>query len=357
MQHEAVQQLTLFPDLPAAKFPATRYQGSKAKLVDWIWGHIAELEFHTCLDAFGGTGAMAYRLKQAGKQVTYNDLLRFNHYVGLALVENSQVRLDADKVAWLLGRHPEIAYPRFVRDNFHDIYFTDAENAWIDQTVTNIRQLSDPYQFALAFFALCQACIIKRPFNLFHRKNLYLRFAEVERSFGNKAAWDSPFEEKFCDFVREANQAVFDNGHTNRALNFDACQVPEAYDLVYVDTPYISKRGVGVDYRSFYHFLEGLTMYDEWGQHIDRGSKHHRLKPLSSEWTDKERIPAAFDRLFERYRDSILVVSYRGDGIPSETELVRLLKQYKPRVQVECLEYNYALSTNARSKEMLLIGR
>jgi adenine-specific DNA-methyltransferase len=357
MQHQTVQQLTLFPDLPVVSFPATRYQGSKAKLADWIWGHIADLEFHTCLDAFGGTGAVAYRLKQAGKQVTYNDLLRFNYYVGLALVENSQVHLSSEKVAWLLEWHPEIAYPRFVQDNFRDIYFTDEENAWIDQTMANIRQLSDPYQFALAFFALCQACIIKRPYNLFHRKNLYLRFAEVERSFGNKTTWDSPFEERFCDFVQEANQAVFDNGQTNRALNFDAEQVPGEYDLVYIDTPYISRRGVGVDYRSFYHFLEGLTMYDAWGQHIDRGSKHRRLKPQPSEWTDKKRIHAAFDRLFKRYRDSILVVSYRGDGIPSETELLRLLKQYKPRVQVECLEYNYALSTNANSKEMLLLGQ
>lgn len=137
--------------------------------MDWIWEQIAGLDFTTCLDAFGGTGAVAYRLKQASKAVTYNDLLRFNYYVGLALVENRNVRLDADEVDWLLTTHPDIEYPNFIQAHFHDIYFTDEENAWIDRTFTNIRQLADPYKFALAFFALCQACIIKRPYNLFHR--------------------------------------------------------------------------------------------------------------------------------------------------------------------------------------------
>jgi len=356
MRIATAYQQALFPDL-TAKFPSTRYQGSKAKLVDWIWEQIADLDFTTCLDAFGGTGAVAYRLKQAGKRVTYNDLLRFNYYIGLALIENNQVRLSPEEVDWLLTRHPEIAYPRFVQDSFPDIYFTDEENAWIDQTITNIRQLTDPYKFALAFFALCQACIIKRPYNLFHRKNLYLRFAEVERSFGNKTTWDKPFDEWFHAFAIEANRAVFDNGQANRALNCEAVDVPGEYDLVYIDTPYISRQGTPVDYFAFYHFLEGLTMYDEWGKHIDLKSKHRRLKPRPSEWTDKRRIHAAFDQLFRRYQESILVVSYRSDGIPSESKLVSLLKRYKRHVRAEHFGlYKYVLSTNTKSKEILLIG-
>ncbi len=356
MHKFAAYQQALFPDL-MAEFPSTRYQGSKAKLVDWIWAQIADLDFTTCLDAFGGTGVVAYRLKQAGKQVTYNDLLRFNYYIGLALIENSQVRLTPAEVDWLLTRHPDVSYPCFVQDTFPDIYFTDEENAWIDQTITNIRRLTDPYKFALAFFALCQACIIKRPYNLFHRKNLYLRFAEVERSFGNKTTWDRPFDEWFRIFITEANRAVFSNGQANRALNLDALDVPGSYDLVYIDTPYISKRGTAVDYLAFYHFLEGLTMYEEWGRHIDYKSKHRRLKPRPSDWTDRRRIYKAFDRLFRRYRDSILVVSYRSDGIPSEAELVSLLERYKRHVRVEHSgQYKYVLSTNTGSKEILLIG-
>ena len=294
MQRAIASQYALFPDL-VAEFPSTRYQGSKAKLAQWIWEQIAALDFTTCLDAFGGTGAVAFRLKRAGKVVTYNDLLRFNYFIGLAFIENSRVHLAPSDTDWLLQRHTEFTYPSLVQDNFPDIYFTDEENLWVDQTITNIRQLDDPYKFALAFFALCQACIIKRPYNLFHRKNLYIRFAEVDRSFGNKTTWDRPFCEWFRVFVDEANRAVFDNRQQNRALNMDAVDVPGEYDSVYIDPPYISGRGVAVDYWGFYHFLEGLTMYDEWGQHIDRRSKHRRLKPRPSDWVDKNRIHAAFD--------------------------------------------------------------
>lgn len=350
-------QPMLAPDLMMGEFPSTRYQGSKAKLVDWIWQQVEGLDFTTCLDAFGGTGVVAYRLKQAGKQVTYNDLLRFNYHVGVALIENSNVRLSMEEVAWLLTRHPEVNYPSFVEDNFHDIYFTDDENAWVDQTITNIRQLSDPYKFALAFFALCQACLIKRPFNLFHRKNLYMRLADVDRSFGNKSTWDKPFDEAFRDFVAEANRAVFDNGEENRALNYEAVEVPGEYDLVYVDPPYISARGTSVDYLGFYHFLEGLTMYDEWSDNIDFSTKHRRLKCQPSEWTDKNRIHNAFEHVLERYRDSIIVVSYRSDGIPAEAELASMLGRYKRDVRVEHYgHYQYVLSTNSKSKELLFIG-
>jgi adenine-specific DNA methylase len=353
---EAAHQYELFPDL-TAKFPSTRYQGSKSKLAEWIWGQISALDFTTCLDAFGGTGSVAYQLKRVGKQVIYNDLLRFNYLIGKALIENSRTRLSEDEITWLLDSHSEITYPRFVEQTFSGIYFTNEENVWIDQTITNICHLSDPYKQALAFFALSQACLIKRPYNLFHRKNLYIRLAQVERSFGNKASWDRPFDEWFYLFIREANQAVFDNGQTNRALNLNAIEVPGEYDLVYIDPPYMSSRGVGVDYLSFYHFLEGLALYSEWEKHIDWRSKHRRFKVRPSEWTDRNLIHTAFDRLFRRYQNSIIVVSYRSDGIPAETELVSMLKRYKRQVCVERFgQYKYALSTNSDSEEILLIG-
>ncbi|MCX6027916.1 MAG: DNA adenine methylase [Chloroflexi bacterium] len=357
MVHSKVlQPAFLLPE--AARFPSTRYQGSKAKLADWIWRQIADLDFETCLDAFGGTGSVAYRLKQAGKVVTYNDILKFNYHIGVALIANSTARLGPQDVENILCRHSHIHYPVFIQNSFHDVYFTDAENAWLDQTITNISLLNDSNRFSLAFFALCQACIVKRPYNLFHRKNLYVRFADVERSFGNKASWDRPFDEWFRMFVEEANQAVFENGKVNSALNLDAIEILGDFDLVYIDTPYIPKSGVGVDYLDFYHFLEGLALYDEWDQHVDRKSKHLRFKPRSSEWTDKSRIYAAFDRLFGKYHDSVLVVSYRSDGIPSVEELIGILRRYKPRVRVEHYgQYKYALSTNGKSEEILVIGQ
>lgn len=349
------QQMVLIAEDPV--FPSTRFQGSKLKIVDWIWDAIKDLDFDTALDAFGGTGCVGYMLKEKGKKVTCNDILKFNWLIALALIENDKVKLTDKEVDLLLTKHGDTKYPTFVYNTFKNTYFTDEENQWIDMVVTNIDLLDNIYKKALAYFALFQACIIKRPFNLFHRKNLYLRFSKVKRSFGNKATWDTAFEVHFRKFVDEANQAIFSNGQQNKALNLDVFDIKGKFDLVYIDTPYISKNGVGVDYFGFYHFLEGLISYSKWGEMIDYRTKHKRLKGNGSPWIDKKQIPLAFDRLFEKFKDSILVVSYRSDGIPSIEELKNLLKKYKSDVkELKRKNYKYVLSNN-HSEEVLLIGK
>lgn len=338
-------------------FPSTRYQGSKRTLLEWIWQQVAELDFNTVLDVFGGTGAVSHLFKTAGKAVTYNDALAFNQQIGLALIENAQHYLSEDDLVTVLTRCEQVAYPDFIERTFEDIYFTKEENRWLDYVVYNIdHSLNCSFKQAIARFALYQACIIKRPYNLFHRANLYMRTAHVKRNFGNKATWDTPFEVHFRQFVTEANKAIFDNHQQNSALRLDAFETPTGKDLVYIDPPYINQRGVGLDYADFYHFLEGLTDYAQWPQRIDYASKHRRLQPQRSVWSRAESIKMAFDKLIERHQRSILVISYRDDGIPSQQELYNLLKRYKQTVAVFAQPKQYVLS-HSRSHELLFIAR
>lgn len=349
---------TLFEIAKQPKFPSTRFQGSKTKLLGQIWEHLKDIKFESVVDLFGGTGSVGYMLKSKGKQVFYNDYLKCNYLSGLALIENSKEILDENDIDFILSVHSNIDYPDFIQKTFQDTYFTDQENKWLDIVSTNIRQVENKYKQALAYYALFQSCIIKRPYNLFHRKNLYVRFANVERSFGNKITWDKPFEDHFINFVKEANDAVFDNRQKNRALNSEAMALETKADLVYIDTPYISNKGSAVDYLDFYHFLEGISHYTNWYSKVDYKSKHRKFKTEKSIWADKKRIAAAFDELFKKYKDSILVISYRSDGIPTPEELVTLLKKYKKEVkEVFRSDYKYALSKNGDSKEILIIAK
>jgi len=357
MKNNQPTQLSLSLD-GIHKFPNTRYQGSKAKLTEWISESIKGSEFNSVLDVFGGTGAVSYQFKKMGKRITYNDILKFNSLIGKALIENFECKIsNFDEIDWILSPHDSINYPNFIQKTFPDIYFTDDENKWIDQTITNIRQLNDPYKYSLAFFALCQTCIVKRPYNLFHRKNLYIRFADVKRSFGNKSSWDKPPEIWFRYFLQEANQAVFDNGRKNNIFNLDALKVPGKYDLVYIDTPYITSKGTGTDYLDFYHFLEGLANYDQWESFVDFNSKHRRFKRMKNNWVSKHSIHNEFSSLFKKFKNSILLISYRSDGIPSITELREMLSEYKENTSLQFFgKYKYALSKNSKSKETLIIG-
>jgi adenine-specific DNA-methyltransferase len=155
--------------------------------------------------------------------------------------------------------------------------------------------------------------------------------------------------------VDEANAAVFDNGQPNRALCLDALDTPTGADLVYLDPPYLNAKGVGVDYRDFYHFLEGLASYDAWPERVDQRSRHRRLTPVRSAWTHADTILGAFESVIARHRDSMIVLSYRNDGIPSKAALVDLLRRYKSRVYEAEQAQKYALANKA-SKEILLIG-
>lgn len=352
----ATAQLTLIDEL--RRFPQTRYQGSKLKLLPWIWEHVSDLDFTTCLDAFGGTGCVAYLLKTKQKAVTYNDVLRSNHLAGKALIENTQTILTYDEIASLITKHAERTYADFIRRTFKGIYFTDHENAWLDTVCQNIRQVEDEYKRALAYYALFQACIIKRPYNLFHRANLYMRTNDVERSFGNKTTWDRPFESHFKDFALEGTRAVFDSGIRCTSLNKDVFDLDANFDLVYIDTPYMNRNGVGPDYFHFYHFLEGLADYDGWERRIDWSKKHLPLKSVGRcVWLDRRMVLGAFDSLFEKFNQSILVISYRTDGIPTPEQLLCALHRHGRKIKnFSHTSYKYVLSSNGASREALIVA-
>ena len=88
---------------------------------------------------------------------------------------------------------------------------------------------------------------------------------------------------------------------------------------------------------------------------IDENSKHKKIKNGQSEWCNKGEIHNAFERLFDKFRNSTLVVSYRDDGTPTINELVEMLKKRKKSVEVKKLDYKYVLS-NENSKEVLIIA-
>ena len=349
---------SLFPELSSACFPSTRYQGSKRKLLPWIASCLRGLSFQTALDAMSGTASVAYLLKRMGKQVTANDRLRANAEIAYALIENNHARLTEADIENAIRPQPGVRYRHFIAETFGQIYFTDAENRWLDIVTQNLDRIRNPYRRALLRFALFQACLAKRPFNLFHRKNLDLRLREVPRGFGNKAAWDRPFPEHFRRFARQASAAVFDNGYSNRAWRGDALLAPDHWDLVYLDPPYLRADGLGADYPGFYHFLEGLCQYRRWPKLLDRNNPHLRLKSETDPWLDPAQTRKLFQQLIGRFVDSILVVSYRSDGIPSEPEIVTMLTAAGKRTKVyRHVPRPYVLSRNRASQELLFIAR
>lgn len=352
------------------KFPTTRYQGSKRKILSWLYENLKELSFDTALDAFGGTGSVSYLFKLMGKSVTYNDQLKFNQIIGKAIIENSHITLDNTEINELIDISRVDASEEFINNTFNDVYYTENENKWIDSFLVNVDSIFpgtskiNDYKKSIALFSLFQACLTKRPYNLFHRKNLYMRTNDVKRNFGNKVTWEKSFEEQIRKFANEANASIFDGVAPCYSINESAFALQNSeYDLIYIDPPYVDKNGDHdtIDYTYCYHFLEGIARYDEWESLIDHESKNLRFKREHyADFFKRKNILDSFTTIFERFQKSIIVVSYKQNGVPSIEEIEQLMGKFKKRVYKQSMHYKYALNKQngnaVDNREVLLIG-
>lgn len=342
------------------KLPVTRYYGSKRRVVEEIWFALkkSRIEFDTFLDLFGGTGIVSYYMLAQGKHVCYNDLFAFNCEIAKALLATPKNTLSESEALALLNREPMVFYDNIIERNYQGIYYLDEENRQIDTIVQNILRLSNEKK-ACAYYLLFQSCLIKRPFNLFHRKNLNLRINHSESSFGNYVTWEKSFEQLFKQFVNELNTYQFEQLKNVKISNLDALDCDTSYDLVYIDPPYFNN-GTPISYHSRYHFLEGLMHYNDIEQKINRKKANLEIGlNCESEFEDKASFSQNLRKLFARYHKSVLVLSYTTNGYPSIDDLVCIMKEFKEHVKVLSLgKKPFALNrSNEGREEVLVIGK
>ena len=347
------------------KFPITRFRGSKRKLLPWIESKLSKYDYTTVIDAFGGSASVSYLLKTLGKEVTFNDKLKFNHIIGKAVIENNRCKISIRELDHLLAEvgKDELSSRSTVSRNFEGLYYTEAENRFIDAYINVVETLSKKYgwceyKLAVLYYALFQACLIKRPYNLFHRANLNMRTRCVSRSFGNKVTWERGFNTYIKRFVAECNNVVIDTGEVCKSINRDAFEIKEHYDLVYLDPPYIGKKfSESEDYLKCYHFLEGLANYDSWEQNIDHSSAilkfHDKSYYESIEKLDRRKL---IDNLALTYKSSIIALSYKISSKDDLDEIKDVLCAHKKQIEVHTVDYSYALSGAKNIKECLIIA-
>jgi len=315
-------------------FPGTRYMGSKYRVLPFIWQCVNDLDFSSVLDAFSGSGAVSYMFKQYGKQVVSNDFLHFAYHFARAIIENSDVRLDDDDVEKLI--QPNSNAGAFIADTFKGLYYSDEENAFLDSLRANIELLADPYKKSLALAAISRACMKRRPRGIF----TYVgdRYDDGRRDLRIS------LQQHFLENVQAFNAAVFRNGQDNLAFNCDVFDLDVGGDLVYLDPPYYTPHSDN-DYTRRYHFVEGLVR--QWqGLQIQHRTKTKKFKRYPTPFISKDTVHPAFDQLFAKFQNSILVISYSSNSIPEKGELVAMLKKYKGHVRVHQVEHLYSFGTH-----------
>lgn len=317
------------------KYPNTRYMGSKRKLIPVIAQVVRQLDPKTALDAFAGSGCVAYLFKEMGIGVTSNDFLKFSYHIANATIANKNIILSEDDVNFLI--RDNAAARTFIQDKFKDLYFTDDDNAFLDNLWQNISELKDDYKKSLAFAAISRACIKRRPRGMFAYTGFRYDDGRKDLTFSLK--------EHFIMAVQEWNETVFDNSAVCHAANKDVFELEDkGYDLVYIDPPYVSNHSDN-DYTRRYHFVEGFMTYWD-GIEIQEHTKTKKIKSVPTRFSSKKTIYAAFDELFDKFPKSTLLVSYSSNSIPAKDDMIEILMKHRENVEVIEIDYKYSFGTH-----------
>ena len=316
--------------LPFSTFPATKFMGSKQRILPFIMRHVDGLKSENVLDAFSGSGCVAYAFKRLGVQVHANDFLSFAFHIARATVQNNATRLTEEDVRDLLK--PNRNAGSFIQDTFGSLYFSEEDNYFLDNLWANMKHLTSHLKRSLALAAACRAAMKKRPRGIF--------------TFTGKKGWDGrkdlklTMKDQFLSAVCEFNDAVWSNGKDNKATCSGVFDIdPQGYDLVYIDTPYVSPYS-DCDYTRRYHFVEGFCSY--WkDSDIMYSTRTKKIRSYETAFSKKNGVHDAFQQLFHHFRKSNLVVSYSSNGVPGKAEMIKLLLNEKREVRVHEFLHRY----------------
>lgn len=325
--------------MQVSAYPPTRFMGSKSKLLSEIWAVASQFPVETVVDLFSGSGIVGYMFKAQGKTVISNDYMAMSATFTKAMIENSTTTLSMNEAEKLLLPRKESDH--FVANTFHDLYYTDEENNLIDVLRTNISAIHNQYKRAIAMTALIRACTKKRPRGIF-------TYTGQRYNDGRKDLQKS-LSQQFLEAVEAINNAIFDNGKTNRSRNGDAMDLRiEHADLVYIDPPYYSPLSDN-EYVRRYHFVEGLAR--DWkGVEIQEHTLTKKFKSYPTPFSTKKGAADAFDRMFKKYSNSILIVSYSSNSLPTQDEMVAIMAKYKEHVEVIPIDYTYSFGNQGDAK-------
>src|SRR5690606_878340 len=220
---------------------------------------------------------------------------------------------------------------------------------FLDQISHNIQFLDSENKRALTYTSLFRACLKKQP------RGVFTVSGNLERYNDGRRDLLLTLEEHFKEQVKIYNKIIFNNDAVNISFNqdiFDFDNNKFKPDLVYFDPPYVPKSDDNC-YVKRYHFLEGLSKYWE-GEEIMYETKVKKIRKKYTPFSYRKTAISAFGNLFEKFKDSTIVLSYSSNAFPDLDTLTSLMKKYKSDVQVFEKPHRYHFGNHANVKRALV---
>ncbi|MGH7564088.1 MAG: DNA adenine methylase [Gemmatimonadota bacterium] len=321
-----------------SSYPRLRYMGSKYRLVPHLMSAFEDVGGLTALDAFSGSGVVAYLLKNIGYAVTTNDFLTFASEVAHATVVNQSETLSAVDIETILG--PPADDRDFIQKTFRGLYFSLADHQFLDSAWSHIDRL-DGFKRSLAISALVLAAARKQPRGVFTVTDL--RYDDGRRHL------HMSLREHFRETIQEYNRTVFESAQDSRAFCSDVFDLAdENYDVVYLEPPYAPPRDDNC-YIKRYHFLEGLSVYWQ-GRKILHHTKTKKLPKRFTPFSYKRTIVDALERTFDKFARSAIVLSYSSNAVPDAATIKSLLRNVKDHIELRAVDHWYSFGTHEQAE-------
>lgn len=355
----ALQSL-LFDEIPVGppRFPQAQFLGNKERLLEWIFSVIppssppAPLRF---LDAFSGSGIVAFEAKRRNYEVVANDLLQCCWNVANGMVENGSSTLSRDEADALFlpaGKRGELMVRLFA-----DRFFRLDEARLLDDFRSNV-ELLDTGRRTLAMTVMQRALTRKVIMGHFAHCQA-LSYAQNPLRVRRNPSIARPVQDLFMELLPQYNDAVFDNGLRHRAYHGDVLELlkkDSAFDVAYFDPPYCMSHS---DYQAFYHLLETFSRY--WADKEFRGGTNRYWPPLPSGFDKKSEVEKTFHMLFDLARAIPLwIISYNDRSYPGEALFESWLQGTGREVAVHRSRYQNGRGGKGSVKgshEMLFVAR
>jgi DNA adenine methylase/adenine-specific DNA-methyltransferase len=316
-----------------AGYPRIRFMGSKHRLAPRLAEIFATLPPGPAIDAFSGSGVVAYTLKATGRETHANDSLTFTTTLAEALVANQHERLAPADVETLCS--PNRDGRDFIATTFAGLYFPDSDHAFLDAAWSHVDELQGAKR-ALALSALCLAAAWKQPRGVFT--------VTTPRYDDGRRQLHMSLEALFKEAVTRCNAAVVP-GRASATCGDVFAFDPRDAAIAYLDPPYAPPKD-DTCYVKRYHFLEGLATY--WrGQEIMWETRTRKLVKRHTPFGSKKTSRDALDRLFDHFSaPQALVVSYGSNADLGPVELEALLARHRRNVRRIEIPHRYAFGTH-----------
>ena len=319
-------------------YPKVNYIGNKEKIADWICNQFPE-DASSVFDAFSGGGSLSYEAKRRGYRVISNDILKVNHLLAKALIENKNITLNDEDVELIFKGRPKKG---FMTKNYSNVFFLEEECMELDLYRSNIEKISCQYKKALAYSLIRRAMVRKMPYSRFNinwDKIQQLRDEDYsyEKYKRRRAYHNQSFKHHFIENLNDYNNAIFDNLQDNEAYSDDIFDLAEKVkaDIVYLDPPYA---GTMNNYFSFY----GL---------VDEYITSKKAKPFKNNFIEKETVSDLFENLFKKLKNyKYWFLSYNNSSYPSKEDMISMLAKYSNDVKLVEKDHVYKI-TGKKNKQ------